>query len=225
MIKNTDAFFKKAKEYQDKRAQIMTKYENDMQKLEVYKGSEGYSRDIKALQDTRDADLKALKDEYRPGFMTTLDGMTEAIGKRTVSAPTNDQSNLLNALRMRKKVSRSDLQRVAETVKDNPIALGIVTEISHDQGYPYSYDHLCKELSSEKASEIVDGLRSGLEDFMSYDTKKISRLEERYQADLYGQTGNALVKRDLFSDREGCFREIGGIGADTLTLLSDVVDV
>ena len=225
MIKNTEVFYTKAKEFQDKRSRIVADYEADLKRIEAYKGSEGYTKDLEKITEKRDSALEALRGEYRPGFNVIIDGMTEAIGKRTVSAPTNEQINLLNALRMRKKVSQFDLQRVAESVKDNPIALGIVTEISRDQGYLRGYDHLCKEMSSERASEIVTSIRKGLADFMEFDTSRASRLAKRYNEQHYGITDQPLPKRKIFSDREGCFREIGGIEADTLKSFSDVVDV
>ena len=225
MIKNTEVFFRKAKEYQDKRSQIVTDYEASVKKLEPYRGSEGYLKDIEGLKKKRDEDLKTLQEEYRPGFNVIFDGMTEAIGKRTVSAPTNEQINLLNALRMRKRVSQTELQRVAETVKDNPIALGIVTEISREQGYLRGYDHLCKEMSSERASEIVTSMKKGLEDFLNHDTTRASRLAKLYNEQHYGVSDQPLTKRKVFDDLEGCYLEIAGVDPDTLKSFSDVVDV
>ena len=57
MIKNTEVFFRKAKEYQDKRSQIVTDYEASVKKLEPYRGSEGYLKDIEGLKKKLDDDL------------------------------------------------------------------------------------------------------------------------------------------------------------------------
>ena len=224
MITNTELLYTKARAFQDKRAEIVGNYEKSLQALERFKGSKGYEEDLKRLQEKHEEALTALIEEYRPGFQVVFGGMMDAIGRRSIKAPTNDQINLLNVLRMKKKVSEEELQRTAEAVKDNPIAVSVVTEIAHDHGIMRNYDSLCPEMSSQKASEIVTGMKSGLEDFLQYDTTRASRLAKQYHEEHYGATESSLTKRRLFSDMTEFYKNEIGLEGESLRHFSEIVD-
>jgi hypothetical protein len=147
----------------------------------------------------------------------------DAVGRRSVTAPTNDQINLLNVLKMKKKVTLEECQRTAEAVKDNPIAVSVVTEIAHDHGIMQSFDYLCPEMSSQRASDIVTGLKNGLEDFLQYDTTRASRLAKKYHEEHYGAVEGGLTKRKLFTDQADFYRE-EGFDPETLRQFSEIVD-
>ena len=224
MITNTDLFFVKAKDFQDKRIEILDGYEKNLKALERFKGSQGYEEDVKKLNEALEADLSGLRDEYFPGFITIFGGMVDAIGRRSVKAPTNEQLNLLQLLRMKKKVTLEELERTAEAVKDNPIAIGIITEISKENDFHRDFSSLCPEMSSETASELVKGMKSGLDDFMRYNTTKASRLAKKYHEDHYGDTEATLTKRRVFTDKEGCFWEVANMDRETMIKFSEIVD-
>lgn len=224
MISNTELFYTKSKQFQDKRTQLMSDYESAVQNLERFKGSQGYDEDLKKLTEKHEADLSALIEEYRPSFHTIFGGMMDAIGKRSLSAPTNEQVNLLNVLKMKKKVTLEECQRTAEAVKDNPIALSVVTEIAHDHGILQSFDNLCPEMSSQRASDLVTAMRDGLEDYLQYDTTKASRAVKKYHEEHYGQTDSPLTKRTLFTDKDSFYRDEIGFSPETLKQFSDIVD-
>lgn len=223
MIRNTELYFVKMKAFQDKRAELTEAHDKIVKSLERFKGSKGYEEDLKKENDRFEAELKALRDEYRPGIQTVFGGMMDAIGKRSVSAPTNDQVNLLNILKMKKKVTLEECQRTAEAVKDNPIAVSIVTEIAHDHGIMRSFDKLCPEMSSQRATDIVTSLKNGLEDFLQYDTTRASRLAKKYHDAHYGETEGNLTKRRLFTDKDDFYRS-EGFDPETLRQFSEIVD-
>lgn len=223
MITNTELYYAKMKEFQDKRAELTEAHDKKVKSLERFKGSKGYEEDLKKENDRFEAEMTALRDEYRPGLLTVIGGMMDAIGKRSVSAPTNDQVNLLNVLKMKKKVTLEECQRTAEAVKDNPIAVSVVTEIAHDHGIMHSFDHLCPEMSSQKASDIVTGLKNGMEDFLQYDTTRASRIAKKYHEEHYGAVEGGLTKRKLFTDQADFYRE-EGFDPETLRQFSEIVD-
>jgi len=223
MITNTELYYAKMKEFQDKRAELTEAHDKKVKSLERFKGSKGYEEDLKKENERFEAELTALRDEYRPGLLTVIGGMMDAIGKRSVSAPTNDQVNLLNVLKMKKKVTLEECQRTAEAVKDNPIAVSVVTEIAHDHGIMHSFDHLCPEMSSQKASDIVTGLKNGMEDFLQYDTTRASRIAKKYHEEHYGAVEGGLTKRKLFTDQADFYRE-EGFDPETLRQFSEIVD-
>ena len=224
MISNTDYLFLKAKRFQDERAESTERFEADLQKMERFKGSKGYDEDIKRRRGEYESEQKALIEEYRQGLFPILGYMMDAIGKRSVSAPTSEQVNLLSVLKMKKKISLEECQRVAEAVKENPICISVLNEIAHEHGYLQSFDHLCSEMSSQRASEFVMMMKNALEDFLQYDTTKTSRATNAFHEAHYGASGRGLTKRPLFENKEGCFKELFGMEKETLNLFSDVVD-
>ena len=223
MIKNTELYYTKMKAFQDKREELTEAHDKKVKSLERFKGSKGYEDELNEENEKYEADLKSLRDEYRPGLQAVFGGMMDAIGRRSVSAPTSDQVNLLNVLKMKKKVTLEECQRTAEAVKDHPIAVSVVTEIAHDHGIVQSFDSLCPEMSSQRASEIVTSMKNGLEDFLRYDTTRASRLAHEYHERHYGASDEHLTKRRLFTDQADFYRE-EGFDPETLKQFSEIVD-
>ena len=226
MIKNTEAFYTRARQFQDKRAQLVSDYEKKLESLKKYEGSKGYQEDLEKLQKAHSEDLKALQDEYRASLRTILKGMDEALSRRKVNPPTNDQLNLIHLLKMRDKVSREELDRVAEMVKDNGIAMGVIQEVARANGIMKNYESMCSEMSSSYAQKVINGISDGLEDWLQHDTKRAGRLAQKYQAERWGvpEDEGALPKRPLFEDMDGCYSELAGLDHDGLQLFSEAVD-
>lgn len=222
-MKNTELFYRQAKTFQDKRAAIMDRYGKDKQALERYKGSQGYAEELEQIETKHKAELKALVNECRPGMQTVLKSMLENIGSRTMPAPTTEQVNLLNVLKMKEHVTVEDCQRVAEAVKDNPLAVSVVTDIAHEKGILQSFDNVCTEMSSKRAGEIVTTLSHEIEDFLQHDTTRASRLAQNYAAEHYGNTASNLTKRQLFTS-EAEFYSTVGLEGETLQRFSEIVD-
>ena len=234
-MNNTNLFYGKAKAFQDKRAARTAEYDFKVQALERYKGSDGYNDEVKTLRDQLEADLKALAAEYRPGFYEDLRLMREAIDKRPMKAPTSDQVNLLNVLKLKKEVTHEELTRVAEAVKDSALAISVVNEIAREHGIARNFNHLCEEMSSEQASKIVDSMKTGIEDFLANDTTRVSRMATAYHTAHFGngeamrtgldpQPPTGLMKRRSFNDREAFYRDEIGLSHDTLKKFADIVD-
>ena len=226
MIKNTEAFYTRAKQYQDKRAQLVSDYEKKLESMKKYEGSQGYQDEVEELQKAHKEALTALQGEYRQSLRTILKGMSDAIGRRKVNPPTNEQLNLIHLLKMRDKVSQEELDRVAEMVKDNGIAMGVVQEIAHNNGIMKNYNSMCSEMSSSYAQKIVQSMTDGLEDWLQYDTKRSGRLAQAYYHEHYGAPENEreLPKRPLFEDQAGCYEEMAGLDHEGLRLFSEAVD-
>ena len=224
MIKNTEAFYTRARQFQDKRAQLVSDYEKKLESLKKYEGSKGYQEDLEKLQKAHSEDLKALQDEYRVSLRTILKGMDEALSRRKVNPPTNDQLNLIHLLKMRDKVSREELDRVAEMVKDNGIAMGVIQEVARANGIMKNYESMCSEMSSSYAQKVINGISDGLEDWLQYDTPRAGRIANKYFNEKYGTPERELQKRPLFEDMAGCFSDLAGLDHDGLKLFSEAVD-
>lgn len=224
MISNTEAFYKVAKKFQDTRAKMVSEYDGKIKSMEPYKGSSGYDKEVAALKEKHEEGLKALQDESRKELWIIMDGMDKAIDKRKINPPTNEQLNLIHLLKMREKVTEEELDRVAEMVRDNGIALGIVHEIAHENDIVKNYTSLCTEMSSQMAHDVIKGMRAGLEDWILYDTGKAGRLANKYHKELYGTPEMVLPKRPMFSTEEDCFMELAGLSPEHLKLFSKIVN-
>lgn len=224
MITNTELFYTRMKKYQDERKRLVESYENAVQDLERFKGSQGYTEDMKKLADAFETDRKKLIDECSPGINLALGAMMDCIRARKIKAPTAEQLNILNILKMKRKITTEELERTAEAVKDCPLALSLVTEIGQDHGFICSFSHLNPEMSSSTATELVLALRDNTRDFLNYDTSKAARLANDFHERFYGATDQELPKRESFENKEDCFRLMSGLEGESLTAFCGIVD-
>lgn len=227
MINNTEAFYVKAKEFQDKRAEMMEEYANQLKSLKRYEGSDGYEDDVKKIKKEHNEKLVELQNEYRRSLNTILQGMTDVLSRRTVTPPTNDQLNLIQLLKMREKVTQSELDRVAEMVKDNGIAIGVVQEVANLNGIIRNYQSMCDEMSTDYAQRIIKNVQSGLEDWIKYDTSRAERKANQYFHDKYGTPITPDIemhKRPIFNDMNECYREMAGLTQEGLDKFAEAVN-
>ena len=228
MIKNTDLFYTRAKEYQGKRAAIVDEYEKRMKALEDAKGSKYFTDEAKKAEDKRDEALTALKDEYNGYFNIAFDAMRKANAARKMTPPTEEELRTLQLLKMKDKPTEAELAAAANTLKGNVTCLSVLTEIAHNAGYMRGYMGYSetKEMPVEEAEAAIKGLASSVRDFMDYDTPRAARVAQNHHETLYGVNPNAtpLPKRPLFEDKAGCFYEVARMGGESLEAFKNAVD-
>ena len=222
MIKNTDALYRNIQKFHDERKAILAKHEKAVNNLKGYEGSKGFEDDMKAVDQERDEALSELRRTYSPKFNVIINGMREQIGKRSVKAPTNEQVNVLNMLKLKKKPTQEECDRVAQAVSDNPMALSIVTEIAREAGYLGNYASLCPEISSQDALEGVESIQKNLADFMTTDASRVSRIASSYNEDHHGFP--TPLRRVDFNTREEAYRTVCGFSEEYLEKFSALVD-
>lgn len=228
MIKNTDLFYNRAKEYQGKRKGIIDEYEARIKALETAKGSKYFDDESKKAEDKRDEALKALKEEYGEYFRISLDAMSKANAARKMTPPTEEELRTLQLLKMKDKPTEAELAAAANTLKGNVTCLSVLTEIAHNAGYMRGYMGYSetKELPVSDVEDTIKGLASSVRDFMDYDTGKAARIARAHQERTYGVPADApaLPKRPLFESKKECFYEVARMGGDTLTAFENAVD-
>lgn len=209
-MKNTDIFYSKAAEFQSKRKAITDAYEKRLNELEKAKGSQLYTEERGKAADARNTALQALQIEYRETFRATLDAMANANGKRGATPPTADQLSILQALQMRDTVALEELNRAANSCKDNALAISVLNEIARKNGHMRTYRTESGDMSAADVDQAINGLRKGLADFMAHDTPRAARIAAENHAALYGKaaTERPLPKRQLFTDKESCFNAL-----------------
>ena len=223
MISNSDLFYKKALSFQDKRVEIKENYNKALKSIERYKGSPAFKQESEKIEKQYSDSLVALKQEYSQSFNTIFDAMQNEIGKRPAKSPSSEQLNLLNLLRMKKKPTRSDFEMTANACIDCPLALSIITELAKANGVYQNYTRMNPEIDNTYAERIVDGLREGVKDFVEFDSSRASRVAQRYYSINQG-IETELSPRRTFSDKAGCFSEIGGLSEEVTAQFCKVVD-
>lgn len=225
-MKNTERFYKRAKEFQDKRADIQKRYESNLKDLENKKGSSYYSLRLKEIEDEYTANIEALKAEYKPYFKTILSDMNDINDKRGITPPTDEELRLIQLLKLKEKITEKELEAAAVTLAGNDTCLSILTEMAHNQGYMQGYMHYSKNpyMPYETTKTVINDLMTGINDFMNHDTTKASRAIDRYNTEHYGKNNGSLTKRNTFTDIQGCYKEIAGLTPSEYEKLSETVD-
>lgn len=225
---NTDDFYRSAKEYQDKRAGIIADYERTMKEIEDMRGSQRFETESKRARETKEAKIKELKAQYIGSLTKSLQAMEEANGKRELTPPTADELRLIQLLKLKEQPTEKELAAAAQTLKNNALCLAVLNDIGRAQGYMKNYTSYSteKEMGITDAENIINNLKSNLQDFLDYDTSKAGRIAAQHHADLYGTTGTEkpIPKRATFTTKSECFSELAHIGGDVLETFFAAVD-
>lgn len=208
-MKNTQRLFEHAKQFQGERAAIVEKHEKELQRLNRYAGSSGYEKELKQEKKRFENELSELQAKYSAHFTSILQLMAHSIDRRTLTPPTDEQMRAVEAIRLRKHVSEEELSRVAQLLKDTPLALALLDDLAEEKGHLRRFARLCPEMTNEAARRTIQRLSEGLRDFLKFDTSKAARFEEKYHSELYGRDKKPreLPKRRLFESEADFYRD------------------
>ena len=235
----TTKFFESAKRFQDKRKKIMDTYESRMNELEKHNGSEYYTEESAKAAGARDEALKSLKAEYTEVLYSFIGDMRKVNENRALTPPTEDELRLVQALKLRSKLTPPELQQAANALKGNETCLRIVQEIAdelmkdrydangirmHPENYMRYSD--AKEMPIAAVNSVLNSLESSVKDFLEHDTKLSARIAKKHHENLYGFTEQPaeLPKRPLFDTCRDCFKELTGVSGEEFERLSAAID-
>lgn len=140
-MKNSERFYNRVTGFIDEMAEAVAKYNTTVERLERYRGSSGYDRDIQEAQNKRNAAVKGLRETYWPAFQEIVNDMRGAVKNRPIVAPTTEQSALLSVMQMRTTLSRDELERAAQQLVGCPMALAVLDDLAtrhHAMGRPFN---------------------------------------------------------------------------------------
>ena len=202
-------------------------YGKGYERLQGYKGSERYDRELKELQDERDAAIEAAREKARGSFGTTIGYMRKAIEAQPATAPTAEQMAMLNALQMRDHVEADEIVRAARQMSGVDMAVRVLDEIAEKNGKHGLVDEYMG--AAGRATRAVDRLAGNANSML-----KLTRpdgLQKRHEAHHAAKWGGAWderhegielrgdsngyslshVDRDFKDERETAI-ELGGVG-------------
>ncbi len=133
MTDRTNQYHQTAKEYRSGLKALWETFNKKLAGLERYKGSIGYTDEVKKAEAERDTEIKALQADSFGRFNSIIKGMRESAKSRALIPPTQEQLSVLQVLKMREKISRDELEQAARTLKGNAAALSVLEEIALKQ--------------------------------------------------------------------------------------------
>lgn len=223
MAKNTDKLYEALKGFQDSRKDITDVYAERLKQLEATKGSEYYQTESNKLKNLMNGSLNNKREEYGARIDSILKDMKTVNESRKLTAPTTEQLNLINALKMRENVSLNELKEAANACVGCPTALGIINDLAMQFGYVERFKGATNTMSIDGAGKQLNSLLKDIQDFLRYDTSKASRIYVDYVGRHYALNPKT-AKRPLFDTKEACFSEVCGLSGDALTAFEDAVD-
>jgi hypothetical protein len=134
-MSRTQEYYEKSVNYRKELKAIWDAYETRIAQIERYKGSNGYAEDKKRAENERDNSINALQGIYRTAFFEIIRKMRESAYNQTMSAPSAEQLALLQALKMREKITRDELEQAARTLANSPVCLSVLDEIADKMEY------------------------------------------------------------------------------------------
>ena len=169
MLTNTEIFYKALRSFQDKRHELTQSHDEQIKQLEPLKNSKAYADRLKAINTAYSDELKAIQKTCRVSVNLALSEMVKCIDRQTTPPPTTEQIATLTVLNMRQDITQDELDRIANTMRDNPLAMGMLDEIAKKKGIlkPYRAD----TTTIEQAKRLVKSLSQWASDFIKHDTR------------------------------------------------------
>lgn len=173
-FERTRHYYNACTEYRQRLREIWAAYEKKMQSVEQYRGSVGFEKDKAKAERERDAAISELQKDYSKRFTNIIDGMRTSATTRSMVPPTQDELALLQALKMRDRISRDELEQAGRTFKNSPVCLSVLEEIVQD----LSDRHGARDyLGLRFATESTRGIMKCIDD-LEESAKRICKLDK-----------------------------------------------
>ena len=208
----TQEFYKTAQEYRAGLSRAWETYNKEMQRIERFKGSPAYAEDSKKAEQARKAAIKALQADAQKRFSGIIQGMRQSAQAQPMTAPSADQLAILQALKMREKLSRGELEQAANALHDCPLALSVLDDLAlkHEiHGVNITIP------STAAIAKHIDSLEDASRRLLALE-KPNSKREMIARADIHSpeHTDNAIyalpVDRDYLSEADA-MAHMGGV--------------
>lgn len=169
--------------------QLTDDYEEALQKLEPYRGSEGYSKALEELEKTKREELTKARAAANDELKKTLDAMEATWNNRPLTPPSSDQVNLLSLLRNMKRISPDQFKQAMNTCRGCRIAEEALAELARDRG---ELMPLARQMDGVRVKESIDALRRGADHFIN----RAHSLSDGTRRELLNGPGGNRAKSD-----------------------------
>ncbi len=155
-MNRTEILYSAMKDFTDAQRAARDEYMKTMQPLETAKGSAFYADAREKADNARREAVEAAKKKAADTVDVMLASMRKANSARKLPAPTTEQLNLLQTLKMRKSVTSEELEAAAHTMDGNGAGLAVLQEIAQENGH--IFQHFTEQ--SKDGLPIAEGERA-----------------------------------------------------------------
>lgn len=171
-MKNTERYYQAVLAFRRAVEGVNEKFRPQYERLERFKDSEHYQEEKKALDKARSELLTEVRDQAVKEFNGVCDAMKAAYRARPLSAPSDEQLRLLQALQMREKLGMDELRQAVVALEGCPAALEVLRELAHKHGHTWAMQG---ELAGDTVDRTIDQLRRNGEKF----ARRLERTDSR----------------------------------------------
>ncbi|MBR3505327.1 MAG: hypothetical protein IKO07_13945 [Clostridia bacterium] len=189
-MKRTEILYSAMKDFTDARIAARAEYFAKMKPIETAKGSKYYNDARKEAEKAR----RATVDEARAKAADTVDVMIASMRKansvRAMAAPTEEQLRILQALKMREKVTLNELDAAANAMCGNGAGLAVVEEIAQNSGVAHpNYNALATAgLSIAEGERVINNLLEACKRVLNgTGATRAAELNRLRQADIHNE--------------------------------------
>ena len=191
--------------------EVMKQYDNDRKhlretlyskadELEKYKDSSSYPEEIKKILKEYDDALKPLAESTMQYIRYIEKNMINMVDNITLEPVTDEQMKLLQVAGLRESLTEDELDTLANSVKDNPVALGVVIEMAKKNGITRNYKELNPTLTRSDVMETIKHMSSSANEYVKTDVSNAVQQVNRFYNEHYGtpdKMENELTQREL----------------------------
>lgn len=196
-MNKTSLYFEYIRGYRASLREVWAEFDKQIEKLERYRGSDGYEQEASEAVSLRDSKIALLQEEFREKFGSVINSMRQATIDRPMTAPTSEQLALLQVLQMRETISRDELLQAGKTLESCPAALSVLSEIAVKNGYSGAR---FQKMTTAEVMQCLDSLKDSANRLCSL-RKCDSKREMIEAANINSPTWAANA---LFSYRTDC---------------------
>lgn len=136
-------------------------YDKQIKSMEKYKGSDGYKKEYeKYLDEYKERLAQGQQDAYHD-LDYVLSQYKKAVDNYIIESPSEEQLRILQTLSLKKKWTQEELDDIAQAVKDNPLALSVVTDKARENGYIYTrYEKLNSKPTKRQLQDNLEYIKN-----------------------------------------------------------------
>lgn len=231
-MKNTEYFYDTVRRYRQCLTEINAKFDKRIAEKAGYAGSPRYSEDVKAIELDRAAEITVLRADCAESFDTIIKSMELHAKERPMTAPTSEQIALLQALRMRERLTRDDLEHAANSMQGCVVALGVLDELAQKHELYGFHANGGGSLSNQFVRDAIQSLAKSARTLLTLDRTNQRRELMNANGQGGGQFGAipsfaAIGKFKIDVDPENardCVGRFGGVPGEVYKAFSESVD-
>lgn len=172
-MKNSERFYNRIRWYLDSVEQITSEYNDAVSRAKQYEGSTGGKALVDQATSARDTAMRGERETAVKAIREIIGSMRENARARKITAPTQEQLAILQALKMRQKVNKDEIKQAENSLKSCPLALSVLDEIAQSNGIIRTGKR--EAMTTDYILQRIDSLEQSALAMLRGDSARLSR--------------------------------------------------